>query len=175
MIAHGVTGSKGIAQADKALKAERTGALHRLRRLRRDATLQAEPMSPVVTPEEIAEKYAAQRKTLEDLLAEGLAELREMADRRKALVCDVTTGTGGDTELAALERTMATKTTAVDRIRESLPELDRREAIALAAASRAARRRCARISTSSSPSWRKPAQPSPTWSKLSGRPWSPPS
>ncbi len=85
-------------------------------------------MSPVATPEAISAKYAAQREHLQGLLDEGLEGLRDMAERRKALVYDVTTGSADRAELEALERQMAAKTTDTDRLRLSIDEIAGREA-----------------------------------------------
>jgi hypothetical protein len=80
-----------------------------------------------------------QRQTLLDLREQRQAELAQMADSRKELLLD-----GTAAEIRAVETQMAEKTADLDRIRDSLVELDRRQAAADAkavAADRKARER----------------------------------
>jgi hypothetical protein len=85
-------------------------------------------VSAVATEAGVAAKYAEQCAQLTELLDAGLEQLREMAERRKALAYDVAAGSGGQHELEALERQMAAKTTETDRLRLSIDELASREA-----------------------------------------------
>lgn len=91
-------------------------------------------MIPVAGAAEITAKFEQQREHLRGLLDEGVAALGEMADRRKALVYEVTTGGTGQHELEALERQMASKTTDCDRLRLSIDKIAGREQNELKAA-----------------------------------------
>ena len=85
-------------------------------------------MAAVPTREQIATKYGEQRQHLQRQLDDALAELDELTARRGPLAYDAAVGNGGQTELAGIERKMASTTGVADRLRDALVELDRREA-----------------------------------------------
>jgi hypothetical protein len=86
--------------------------------------------------------WDGQRAHLVDLRDKIAGELRDLAERRKGLALDLELGIGNATkaDLEVLEQTMADKTAARDRLRDSLIELDGRQAASEAATAAAARR-----------------------------------
>jgi hypothetical protein len=87
--------------------------------------------------------WDAQRRILTDARDEALAELKELADRRRSLSLDVQLGVGTakQADLDLVVERMTKRTADADRARESLTELDRRQAASEAAAAAAARRK----------------------------------
>lgn len=86
--------------------------------------------------------WDGQRAHLTDLRDKTLAELRDLAERRKTLALDLELGIGTakQADLDRLEATMADKTAAADRLKDSLVELDRRQRASDAQTAAAARR-----------------------------------
>lgn len=72
---------------------------------------------------------AAQREHLQDLEERTRAELAQLAESRRGLLLD-----GSDTEIRAVETEMAKRTADLDRLKDSLVELDKRQARAEAKA-----------------------------------------
>jgi hypothetical protein len=96
-------------------------------------------MSAPATAEAIAERYQTQRAHLEDLRNQRRAELAELAASRGALVLDVHDGRAAQADLDSLQAKMRAKTVESDQLRDSLEELDRREAAELRSAETARR------------------------------------